>query len=158
MVALREYVLRVLTTAILCGIISRILGEKAFCAAAVKMICGLIMFITVLDPVVTMNFEKYFTLVDSMRSAGELAAEEGVDYAKQAVAQNIKEKTEAYILNAAKGYDISLKVEVEIAEEDIPVPESVTLIGNISPYVRRQLQNYIETQLGIPEERQIWIS
>ena len=31
-----------------------------------------------------------------------------------------------------------------------------TISGDASPYARQQLMHYIETELGIPKERQSW--
>jgi len=158
MVALREYVLSVSATAMLCGILMGILGEKTYFSTAVKVLCGLAMLISVLNPFVKIRFDQYLSLADGMRNEGNLAAEAGVDYAKQAMARRIKEKTASYILNEAKRYQVSVQVEVGVTGDDLPVPDSVTLTGTVSPYARRQLQQYIESKLGIPREKQRWIN
>ena len=158
MVTLREYVLSVSAAAVICGILSGILGEKTFSGAAVKMLCGIVMLIAVLNPFVKIKWDDILCVTDSFQNAGALVAEEGIDYGRQALEHRIKERTAAYIQEKARQYRASLEVEVDVAGENIPVPESVRLIGTVSPYARRQLQRDITLELGIPEERQIWIN
>ena len=70
------------------------------------------------------------------------------------MADIIKAETEAYILDKASQLNVELSVEVTIDEENIPT--AVTLSGEVSPYARRQLQEIIESDLGIAKENQRW--
>lgn len=158
MVALREYVLSVSAAAVLCGIICGLCGEKSLSGPVVRLICGLILTLAVLRPVIHIRLEDLMYNWDSLRNDSVLKAQEGVDYANQAMGQLIKEKTAAYILDKAGQYDAAIEVEVQVTDDTIPIPDQVTVTGHISPYVKEQLQDYIESDLGIPRENQRWIN
>ena len=78
----------------------------------------------------------------------------GENLARDSMAEIIKSETEAYILDTARSLQAEVTVEVSVNEEN--VPDSVTVSGAVSPYVRRQLQRIIESDLGIAKENQKW--
>ncbi len=158
MEALREYILSVSATAILCGILCSICGEKSFSAGTVKLICGLVLTICAIRPLIHIRLENVMDTMEFMGMEGNLAAQEGVDYANQALGQLIKEKTRSYILDKAAELEVNAEVEVAVSDDAIPVPCQVTITGHISPYARAQLKSFIESQLGIPRECQQWIN
>jgi hypothetical protein len=47
-------------------------------------------------------------------------------------------------------------VEVELSDEEIPVPKTVSVTGKISPYAKKQLSEMMERELGIKVENQKW--
>ena len=59
-------------------------------------------------------------------------------------------------LDEAKALDCDLSVEVILSDDDIPVPKQVRLAGEISPYARQTLTNFMVQQLGIEREEMIW--
>ena len=158
MVALREYVLSVSAAAILCGILCCVCGEKSGSAPVLRMLCGLIVVLAAVRPLVTLRVDQLAYGLDILREDAALQAQEGVDYASQAMAQLIKEKTAAYILDKAAGFGVMLQVEVEVTQDQIPIPVGLTITGPVSAYVREQLKTYIEMDLGIPRENQRWIN
>ncbi len=70
------------------------------------------------------------------------------------LAELIAEKTEAYILDKAGTLGVSCRVEVATAEGEggLPVPYRVEL--DCAP--REALSAYLEDELGIPKERQVF--
>lgn len=158
MVALREYVLSVSAAAVLCGIVCGLAGEKSFSGPVIKLVCGLILTLAVLRPLVNLRLDNLSYGLDSIRKDGVLEAQEGVDYANQAMRRLIKEKTAAYILDKAGRFGAAVQVEIGLTDDTIPIPIHVTVSGNISPYAKEQLKEYIESDLGIPRENQQWIN
>ena len=67
----------------------------------------------------------------------------------------IESETEAYILDKAArmGLTVRIKVGTEENSEGVPVPVSAELTGTPS----RELSCWIEAELGIPVERQVWL-
>ena len=67
----------------------------------------------------------------------------------------IESETEAYILDKAArmGLTVRIKVGTEENSEGVPVPVSAELTGTPS----RELSRWIEAELGIPVERQVWL-
>lgn len=157
MVALREYVLSVSAAALLSGVICSICGNQSFSGAAVKLVCGMMLTLVVMRPLIRIRITDLEQALDSVRSAGQLQAQEGVDYASQAMMQLIKDKTAAYILDKAEQFHASVQVEVGVTDDRIPIPDHVTIEGDISPYAKTKLQEYLESELGIPRENQRWI-
>ena len=49
-----------------------------------------------------------------------------------------------------------ISVEVGVSSDTIPIPERVYVSGTIAPYARQQLEIWIERDLGIPKENQVW--
>lgn len=66
----------------------------------------------------------------------------------------IAEKTEAYILDkaAALGVDCTVRVLTEPGEDGTPIPAGAELTGEKSD----ALGDYMERELGIPKERQVY--
>ena len=44
-----------------------------------------------------------------------------------------------------------------LSQDEIPVPSTVRLQGSISPYARQSLQQWLQDDIGVPKEHQIWI-
>ena len=67
----------------------------------------------------------------------------------------IESETEAYILDKAAriGLTVRIKVGTEENSDGVPVPVSAELTGTPS----RELSRWIEAELGIPVERQVWL-
>ncbi len=75
---------------------------------------------------------------------------------QQALSDIIKSRCEAYILDKAAGMDLSLTVEVGVSADEMPVPKTVRISGNISPYKKSKLKSILVNDLGIEEEDQTW--
>ncbi len=155
---LGSYVLTVTAAAILAGILSSFLDKNTTSGALVKMAAGLFLLFAVLGPVAGWNPANLTDFTAGLTSDGDQAAAEGENLAREAMGDIIKSEAEAYILDKASVYRADLTVQIELAQQNsIPVPESVTIEGRISPYAKMQLQQLIEEQLGISKENQQWI-
>ena len=158
MESIREYLLSITAAALLCAIVSSLTGEKGSQAGTVKLICGLFLCITVIRPVAQLHISDYADFTRDILEQGESATQEGEDYSRQALRRIIQAEAEAYIMDKASDYSAKLQANVTLSDTDPPVPESCVLTGSVSPYVRQQLKKILETDLGIPEENQIWMN
>jgi hypothetical protein len=68
----------------------------------------------------------------------------------------IKENLEAYILDKASALQLDVDVDIVLTEDLPPAPDSVTIIGNASPYNKQVFQAFLVEEIGIPKEQQIW--
>lgn len=70
------------------------------------------------------------------------------------MAELIEERTAAYISDKAKalGLSVAVRVETKTGDGGVPAPWAVRLTGTES----EALASYIEGELGIPRERQVW--
>lgn len=155
MEGIRAYLLSVSAAALLCGIANRFLGKNT-AAAAAKILTGLFLTLTVLQPLGKWDPSLLENLTFDLSDAGEQAVAQGEKQTQKALAQCIKEETAAYILEKARELKADIHVTVEVSEGRIPVPTGVQISGTVSPYARTRLQTIIEEQLGIAKENQRW--
>lgn len=151
---IRQYFLSVVTAAVFCGIVNS-LTKKRTSQAVVKLLAGIFLTFTVIRPLAQLDLED--VKLPSFTDDAQYAALEGEILARETMVDIIKSETEAYILDKAGALDAELSVEVFLSKEDTPIPVSVRLSGSISPYGKQRLQAIISSDLGIPEEDQLWM-
>lgn len=122
---------------------------------------GLVLLLAIIQPVMKLDTRDLAGLLAQYRA-------EAAGYSTQLETENerlmktiIEEQTGAYILDkaAALGADCQVSVSAQTREEGAyPVPETVTVIGNLSEIQRTALSRSIETDLAIPAERQTYMT
>ncbi len=155
--AIGEYLVGVTAAALLCSLVGK-LGFGKLNGGILKLLCGAFMALAVLAPWRSLRLELPSELLSDFQTMGDQAAEEGENSAREAMAEIISQQTRAYILDKAASLDMDLTVEVTLSDDEIPAPVGVTLRGSASPYGKDVLRDYIQDQLGIKKEAQIWIS
>lgn len=150
-----SYLLSVCGAALLCGIADRFLG-KSGSAGAAKILTGLFLAFTVLNPLGNWNVESFLDMDFDFSNIAEESVAQGQAQTQKSMANIIKQETAAYILEKAKTLHADIQVSVEVSDDALPIPVSTRITGNISPYVKLQLQTVIEQQLGISKENQRW--
>jgi len=121
------------------------------------LIGGLFLTFTVIAPVADVDFGPFFELEWNYASQGNGIAAEGEQFAQEQMREIIKQQCEAYILDKAMSCQTTMQVDVTLSHEQIPAPASVKLEGSISPYAKRTMQQWLQDEMGIPEENQLWI-
>ncbi|MBR2009876.1 MAG: hypothetical protein IJ936_07110 [Peptococcaceae bacterium] len=157
MESIRQYLLSITAAAVICSLITGIMGKKGTYAAIVRMLCGLFMAITMLSPLLHIQLTDYSAYYGSILEEADLAASGGRRMANEAEAAIIKHKTETYILDKALSMGLSIEVEVTLSDSDTQQPCKVWLRGAASPYARQKLQEIIVSDLGISKENQTWM-
>ena len=132
------------------------MGDKGTQGAVAKLLTGIFLALTVISPLAKVELNRLADIVLDHRQSGLAAAAAGEEMTRQALAESIKSRSEAYILDKAAALEVSLTVEVEVTDEDIPVPCQIRLSGQVSPYAKNRLSGIITEDLGIEKERQIW--
>lgn len=155
MQAVRDYALGIGTAAIICGI-TLCFGGKGSTAPLLKLICGLVLTFSAVNPILAISARDWDALGISVQSQAREAAEEGQRMARASVAENIKEDTEAYIEERTSSLGLEVHASISLSRDSPPVPDSVTIIGDLSPYDRRLLSRMLTQELGISEDRQLW--
>lgn len=151
------YILSVASAAVIVGVLCSLGDSKSTQGVLIRMIGGLFLAFTVIAPVADLNFDVIDDFAGEFADDGDLAASAGENLAQEAMGEFILEETQAYILDKANSYGAALSVSVTLSSGEPQVPEFVELRGGVSPYVRRQLQQIIEEDIGIPKENQSWI-
>lgn len=157
MEAIRGYLLSVTAAAVICAVVSALLGKKGTISAMGKLLTGIFMAITVISPLAKIQLSNADALWDDLSVDAAAAVAAGEEAANNELRAGIKSQTEAYILDKAASVNVEVTVTVELSGEDPPVPERITIRGNVSPYARGQLENAITEDLGVAKENLIWI-
>ncbi|HIT33040.1 MAG TPA: hypothetical protein IAC31_00200 [Candidatus Faecousia intestinigallinarum] len=156
MALIGKYLVSVAAAAILCGIVTTLLGKKGTISAVIKLVCGIFLCFTVLRPWKSSGLADWTDFTGDIAADASGAVQRGETAAREAMAESIKSQTEAYILDKAAALEAVVRVEVTLMEGDPPLPGSVEIKGNISPYAKARLSQVLEEELGIPKEEQRW--
>lgn len=154
--SIKAYVLRIIIVAIVCSITSSLLKEKTASGKMVNLLCGILMAITILSPIVSISFRNVTDFYYGISTNAERYVNNGKTAAQEEAANIIKSQTEAYILDKAKNLGLQITVEVELDDSNNSVPCGAVINGAVSPYAKGTLEGYMQEQLGIPKENQIW--
>lgn len=154
MAGVKEYILSVICAAILCAILTGISGEKGSTAPIRKLICGIFLSFTVIAPLGNLRLTDLLEPLGDIRQDALAASAMGQTLYQESLSQVISEQTEAYILDKANARGVSLTVRV--LPDESGKPHRVTMVGEISEAEQQKLMEILESELGIPKERQIW--
>lgn len=155
---IRQYLLSILAAAIICAIVVKLTEKQSFTSAMIKLTAGLFLSLTVVSPFVKLQIEDISSYFDNLEASASEIVVSGQNAASKEKTEIILQQTQTYILDKAASYGAEIQVNAQISNPDTMIPDSVTLKGNISPYVKQRLQKTISEDLGIPEENQTWIS
>lgn len=153
---MREYIMHLISTAVLTAILLSFFDKRSTQHELLKCVCGIVMVIAAISPLVHFNGMNLDRYIEDFSAEGQSAIEDGLDNAEELLRKRIKESCEAYILDKAASLGATILADVELDETDPPKPYRVTIIGSVSPFVKRQLTHYLKTEFQIPEEMQIW--
>ena len=153
---IREYLVQVTAAGLICGVVNTLVGKKGSVAASVRAMTVVLMTVTMASPLVKLRMTGISDFVNDIRFDGSLYAQQGSEVSKETVADIIKKRTEAYILDKAESVGADIRVDVALSQDALPIPESVTIFGAVSPTGKRRLQELIRDDLGIPLEAQKW--
>ena len=154
MIVIREYVLSVVSVSLLSSIVLAIAPKKGASAQILKMLTGLAIVITLVHPLVRISFVNTRDYFQVSKTETDIAVQAGKEMAEKTTAEIIKETLESYILDRAKTMDAQVQVNITLSESF--TPESVQITGQLSPYARSALQQYIANDIGIAKEQQYW--
>ena len=151
-----SYLLTIVSAAIICAVAKNIVGHKSAMSGVVRFLCGLFLVYCVISPWHRSYDLDLSSFIDSLRAEAGEAVSAGENMALDSTADIIKAKTQAYILDKADSMDLDISVEVTLDESTPPQPCVLTIAGEVSPYGKKVLSQYIEDNLDIPKEAQIW--
>ncbi len=151
--ALRQWLTALVAVTLLSTVAQSLIPEGSLKRIA-SFTSGLLLLAALLQPVLRLNltevlpeWERYErTILDRQEELETLGDDE--------LEKLIASQTNAYISDkaAALGLRVSAQVELQTNSDGTPVPVSVKLEGSHS----RSLAAWMEEELGIPPERQVW--
>lgn len=154
--ALGEYILGVLCSALICGMIGRIHGKKGVQGNLLQILCSIFMIISIVSPLARLSFDTWENFHLNVQQDAHAAADKGKMEVNTRYRQVITERATAYILDKAESLGLSLEVTVTLSKDELAAPRAVTLQGNVSPYAKQVLSSWLANELGIEEQE--WIS
>lgn len=155
---LRQYLLSITSAALICAVLRVLVGTKDAAGKIVHFLAAVFLCLSVVSPVLKISVELPMDLAGQLRLQGMQAVSAGEKDAADAMAAVIKERTEAYILDKAASCGLDLKVYLELSEGMPPIPVLVSIQGKCAPYGRQTMSQWLEQELGIGKEAQIWTS
>lgn len=153
MALLREWLFSLVTVTVLLSLVQLLIPEGSLRRIA-GFIGGLLLLVTLLQPLLRVDADQLDWDLRGYAQAVEQRKAELEQERQEQLAGLIAERTQAYILDKAASLGLSPQVWVQTQQgaEGIPIPFSVQLDIPQSP----ALAAYMERELGIPKERQVW--
>ena len=153
MTFLRSWLLSVTACAVLVSIAQQ-LTDGGTMKKVVRFVGGMVLMLAMLRPLLSLTFDLPELDGENYREAVEALKETLSAEQDSALSNSIAAQTQAYIEDKASSFGLSMRAEVQTALRDgVPLPDSVTLYGTKSA----ALSAYIAQELGIAEEKQLWI-
>lgn len=152
---LSRFILSIIAASFIVAILSSLVDKKGSSGVLLRLIGSLFLTFTLVSPLVDLDFTGILDYLEEFTESGELAAVNGELMAREEYRTIIKQKLEAYILDKANELGLSISAEVSLNEN--AQPEEVILRGAASPSGKAQLQQFLQDDLGISKENQLWI-
>jgi len=156
MEAVRQYTISIISAGVVCALLKGLVG-KTGSSKLVHLLCGMFLMFTFFGPVkdtdlldMTVNFRW------DERIAKE-AIHKGEELTQNAMADIISAEIASYVEKKANELGAEVRIEVLLTDEEIPTPVGIEIAGNVSPYVRRQLEDHISDNIGLEGEDVRWI-
>lgn len=154
MVDWKHYSFSIIICALYCSIITDLISDSRQ-KRITQFICGTLMGILVLRPLSGIELEKMMLHGWDIPNSAAAYISMGEAAANNAQRQYIKDACEAYISSKAKVLGTGIVTSVQLDANMVPVYAEIQGTKDLS--VRHQLENILETELGITKENQKWI-
>lgn len=152
---IKEYILSVCATALICVIVRSLL-QKGTVGNLAKLMSGVFLLLAILSPLKQIYIPDWQDITLSYQLDAQNATKWGEESTLNALSQIIKEQTASYILERAQPLGLELSVDVILSSDAVPAPKTIYLTGAAGPYAKQQLQEIIIRELGITKENLIW--
>ena len=148
--------LRLTAAALICGMVTALFGKKGTIGGVIQLLAGIFLTLNIVSPWVQIRLDGWSELLQDFSVSANALGQAGESAAREAMAQRITEETKAYILDKAQALNATLTVEVILDDSQFPAPCGVRIGGKVSPYAKGVLRDFMERELGIPPEEQLW--
>lgn len=151
--ALREWITSIVMVTLLLSVVQTMVPEGTVRKIA-AFTGGLILLLALLRPLLAMDLEGLKLDLSDYERAIQNQQEALAEAGETELAELIAARTAAYISDKANslGQTVEVRVETEIGPDGLCIPSSAELTGTYS----QELAAWIERELGIRAERQVW--
>lgn len=153
---IKSWIVGIAGAAVFCAVMTEI-SPKGAVKNVVKAVCGMVMAIALISPLLKMDFDSYSLNMAKYRVEAEKLTAEGKEISDSLSRTIIEEQCETYILDKAQSLGAALsgvEVTVKWSSEGYWYPVECRMAGQHS----EALAGAIESELGIKKEGQIWES
>ena len=147
MEGLREYLLRLLWAALVCGIVNRT-AKGSVCAPVIRLLCGVFLTVVLVQPLCGLSFEEPLRWTEDLNALGAEIVAQGSQEAQAQKEAIIKTRLEAYIVEKAAQAGASVTADITLGGDGLP--RAVTVTGALSPAAKGRLKRMLTQELGIP--------
>jgi hypothetical protein len=158
MEAIRNWIIGIAGAAVLTGIALAI-TPRGRVYSVLKLVCGIVMALALIKPLMNLDFEAYSRSLAGYREQADAIGSEAGETQDRLSRTIIEEEYAAYILDKAQLYNIeafTVKVNVKWGDEGWWYPYEAYLDMTGPEDSKKSLMRIIESDLGIPAERQYW--
>lgn len=154
--SLRAYILRVIAASLLSALTKSLIADGGVRRIA-SIVCAALLFLCVLSPLAELDLDEIAQSLAQMQMQTE-TLRTGVSVKnRDLIAQIIKQRTQTYILDKAAAMGLTIQADVTVQQQsEYPYPWQVTLRGACTQAQKQLLTQYIEENLAIPADRQVW--
>ena len=153
MESLKTWIIGITVASMLLGAADTMVTQSGI-KRVLRLAGGILLLIVLLGPLAGISGGEVAFTSAGLQQEAEALEEQFRQEQQNALAAIIAEEVSAYISDKAQTMGISCEVhvETEVGGEGVPVPVRVRLETPYHP----ELSAWIEEELEIPEERQIW--
>ena len=153
--AIRQYLLTLCAASVVCAVINTLFDSKGSITKIIRLLTGMFIALCAFSPLVRIDKLDFTTFTDRIHLSSP-AVEMGKSMAENSTAELIKESVAAYVLDKAAQMDLNVDVEVILDNSEPPQVCEIILKGDVSPYAKEILGQYISDTLGVAKEDQSW--
>lgn len=157
MSGVRTWLLTVISAAVLCALADCLMPAGPVKRVG-KLVCGLVLLCAVLPPAVNLDLAGGRAWLEGWFEELELREAELEEQASGEMKVVIEQKYAAYIVDKAAemGVVCTAKVNCRAGEEGLLLPDGTEVSGCFTDTEQSALTQLIWTDLGVPEERQVY--
>ena len=150
----KNYLMAVCSAAILSAILKQLIGKSKMSSVTVNLLSGLFVAICIISPWKDFSLQDLEIYNPLHTQSGQSYVETGKRITQNQIDAIITEKVESYILEKTNQLHLQVEVRVELAEDGVPFKSIVS--GKLSPEEKKTLSAFLEKEIGIQKEMQIW--
>lgn len=143
---------------ILCGVALSLTPEGSG-RRVMTFACSLVMLSCVLGGIKTMDWNAYSIEISRYREREQTFLQQSSEIRDDLDRRVIEAECRAYVVEQAVRLGTPIRdvsVRVDWSTEGLWVPYAATVYGDLTEQERERLSQLLETELGIPRERQEW--
>lgn len=157
MPGVRAWLLAMISAAILCAVADCLMPAGPVKRVG-KLVCGLVLLCAVLPPAVGLDLAGSRAWLEDWFEELELREAELEEQVSGEMKVVIEQKYAAYIVDKAAEMGVACTAEVSCreGEEGLLIPDGTEVTGRLTDTEQSALTQLIWTDLGVPEERQVY--